>query len=44
MLGSIVEFFKGLPKKQCSQCGVTIEEQHDCYTDKCSRCLGLPDL
>lgn len=44
MLGSIVDFFKNLPAKHCSNCGDTMDEQHDCYTDKCNTCLGLTDL
>lgn len=44
MLGSIVDFFKNLPAKQCSKCSQPIEEQHDCYGDKCNTCLGLTDL
>ncbi|WP_075981518.1 protein YhfH [Bacillus massilinigeriensis] len=44
MLGSIVDFFKNLPAKPCSKCSQPIEEQHDCYGDKCNTCLGLTDL
>lgn len=44
MLESVTEFFKNLPQKICSQCGKMVEEQHECYGDKCDSCLGLDDL
>ena len=44
MVKSIVEFFKNLPAKKCTDCGKTIEEQADCYGNTCDQCLGLHDL
>jgi reverse gyrase len=41
MLENIVEFFRNLPAKQCSECGGSIEEQHECYGTKCDKCLDL---
>jgi hypothetical protein len=41
MIQSSVEFFKNLPAKQCSHCGGKIEEQHECYGNKCDNCLDL---
>ncbi|AGT31002.1 protein YhfH [Geobacillus stearothermophilus] len=40
MLMKVLEFFKNLPPKKCSQCGKTIDEQHECYGNTCSDCLG----
>ncbi|WP_335870162.1 protein YhfH [Bacillus sp. 2205SS5-2] len=39
MLINVVDFFKNLPAKQCSNCGETIEEQHECYGNQCENCL-----
>lgn len=44
MVKSIVEFFKNLPVKKCTECGNKIEEQADCYGNTCNHCLGLHDL
>ncbi|GIN62880.1 hypothetical protein J27TS8_28730 [Robertmurraya siralis] len=44
MIQSIVEFFNNLPAKECSDCGVKIEEQHECYSNKCDHCLGVTTL
>lgn len=41
MLENIVEFFKNLPAKQCEQCGKEIDEQHECYSNKCDACNVL---
>lgn len=41
MIESSVEFFKNLPPKQCTECGNTIEEQHECYGNKCDQCNHL---
>ncbi|TGB05273.1 protein YhfH [Halobacillus salinus] len=35
---SIVEFFRNLPKKHCSNCGNVIQEQADCYGNLCDDC------
>ena len=35
MVKSIVEFFRNLPAKICTECGEKIEEQADCYNNKC---------
>jgi hypothetical protein len=37
-LGSVVEFFRNLPPKQCSCCGQEVREMHDCYTHQCETC------
>lgn len=44
MVRSIVEFFRNLPAKFCTECGAKIEEQADCYSNKCDHCLGIHDL
>ncbi|MCQ6267313.1 YhfH family protein [Fictibacillus sp. WQ 8-8] len=36
-----LEFYRNLPKKQCRECGKTIEEQHESYVYECERCMGL---
>lgn len=41
MLGKITEFFRNLPKKKCVECGKEIEEQHECYGNKCNDCLHV---
>lgn len=41
MIESSVEFFKNLPPKNCTECGNTIEEQHECYGNKCDQCNHL---
>lgn len=38
MIESIVEFFRNLPAKACAVCGKEIEEQHECYSNKCDEC------
>jgi len=38
MIESIVEFFRNLPAKACDVCGEKIEEQHECYSNKCDEC------
>ncbi|MED3747247.1 protein YhfH [Geobacillus stearothermophilus] len=41
MLMKVSEFFKkNTAPKKCSQCGKTIDEQHECYGNTCSDCLG----
>jgi hypothetical protein len=40
MMQSIVEFFRNLPPKQCVECGKQVEEQHECYGNKCDHCLS----
>ncbi|KAF0818020.1 YhfH family protein [Cytobacillus firmus] len=44
MIQNIMEFFRNLPAKQCSECGKSIEEQHECYGNKCEKCMGMTDL
>jgi hypothetical protein len=44
MLENVTEFFKNLPPKLCSDCGEIVEEQHECYGDKCDKCLGVTDI
>ncbi|MED0650094.1 protein YhfH [Aeribacillus pallidus] len=42
MLGKkITEFFRNLPRKKCIECGKEIEEQHECYGNKCNHCLHV---
>jgi len=42
MLGQkITEFFRNLPRKKCIECGKEIEEQHECYGNKCNHCLHV---
>lgn len=38
---SIVEFFKNLPPKKCTECDALIIEQHECYGTKCDKCNEL---
>ncbi len=35
---NVLEFFRNLPKKQCSNCGKSIQEQADCYGNLCEKC------
>ncbi|MFD1391876.1 protein YhfH [Alkalibacillus flavidus] len=35
---SPVQFFRNLPKKQCAVCKRDMNEQADCYTNKCEKC------
>ncbi|WP_010650069.1 protein YhfH [Oceanobacillus massiliensis] len=36
---SVVEFFRNLPKKKCTQCGEDmIHEKADCYGNVCDEC------
>ncbi|WP_071435451.1 protein YhfH [Bacillus kwashiorkori] len=44
MLMKMSEFLKVLPPKLCYICGERIEEQHECYGNKCHKCLGFKDL
>lgn len=44
MLESVTEFYKNLPPKICCDCGEVVEEQHECYGDKCDKCLGLTNI
>ncbi|WP_449620540.1 protein YhfH [Robertmurraya sp. Marseille-Q9965] len=44
MIESIVEFFRNLPAKECSNCGAKIEEQHECYSNQCDHCQGVTNL
>ncbi|MCG7344323.1 YhfH family protein [Sporosarcina sp. ACRSL] len=41
MIESIVEFFRNLPAKVCVVCGKNIEEQHECYSNKCDECNSV---
>lgn len=41
MLENVIEFFKNLPPKKCTQCGEKIEEQHECYGTTCDKCNHL---
>ncbi len=41
MLINVIEFFKNLPAKKCVDCGDNIEEQHECYGNKCDKCNTL---
>lgn len=41
MLMKSTEFFKNLPTKKCHECGKDINEQHECYGNKCSECLSI---
>ncbi|MHA6258299.1 protein YhfH [Sporosarcina sp. CAU 1771] len=38
MIENIIEFFRNLPAKNCVICGEEIEEQHECYSNKCDTC------
>ena len=38
MIHNVVEFFRNLPPKECAECGNVIEEQHECYSNKCEHC------
>ncbi|MBB6454698.1 ArsR family metal-binding transcriptional regulator [Salirhabdus euzebyi] len=35
---SILEFFRNLPRKNCSVCGSQIDEKADCYGNLCDEC------
>ncbi|MFB5661635.1 protein YhfH [Alteribacillus sp. HJP-4] len=35
----VMEFFRNLPQKQCSDCGEIMEEQHESYMNQCDKCL-----
>lgn len=39
MLIKSSEFFKSLPAKKCIECGKEMNEQHECYGNKCNDCL-----
>lgn len=38
MIENVIEFFKNLPAKVCITCGKEIDEQHECYGNKCDSC------
>lgn len=44
MIKNIMEFFRNLPPKKCTECGHEIEEQHECYGNKCDKCLSVTNL
>nr|WP_274379929.1 protein YhfH [Halalkalibacillus sediminis] len=33
-----MQFFRNLPKKLCTSCKKPMEEQADCYTNRCEKC------
>ena len=35
---NVIEFFRNLPKKKCSQCGNEMHEKADCYGNLCDEC------
>ncbi|MCU7766928.1 YhfH family protein [Priestia megaterium] len=39
MLMRMTEFLKKLPVKKCANCGKEMNEQHECYINKCNECL-----
>ncbi|GGE72744.1 protein YhfH [Priestia taiwanensis] len=41
MLVKVTEFFRNLPPKKCAQCGKKIDEQHECYVNKCEDCFQV---
>lgn len=41
MIENIVEFFRNLPAKTCTECGDSVAEQHECYSNKCENCMEL---
>ncbi|MCH1626838.1 protein YhfH [Ferdinandcohnia quinoae] len=41
MLVNSTEFFKNLPPKKCAECGNNIDEQHECYGNKCDNCMQI---
>ncbi|WNS79112.1 protein YhfH [Domibacillus sp. DTU_2020_1001157_1_SI_ALB_TIR_016] len=41
MMMKVTEFFRNLPAKKCAACGKKVEEQHDCYVNKCHKCLKV---
>jgi hypothetical protein len=44
MLMSPVEFFRNLPKKECPECGLHMEEeQAESYLMECDHCLAKRD-
>ncbi|WP_078408606.1 protein YhfH [Priestia abyssalis] len=43
MLVKMSEFFKNLPSKKCLECGKEMEEQHECYGNKCDHCLHVAE-
>lgn len=38
MIKNVIEFFKNIPPKTCTNCGDKIAEQHECYGTKCDKC------
>lgn len=38
MLQNVLDFFRNLPAKRCTNCGNEMEEQFDCYTHTCEDC------
>ncbi|MBS4193594.1 protein YhfH [Lederbergia citri] len=41
MLENVIDFFKNLPAKKCTECGEKIAEQHECYGTKCDQCSEI---
>jgi len=35
---NVIEFFRNLPKKKCTDCGHDMAEQADCYGNRCEKC------
>jgi len=35
---NVIEFFRNLPKKKCTNCGHEMIEQADCYNNLCDEC------
>ncbi|MEK3887497.1 protein YhfH [Bacillus sp. FSL K6-3431] len=41
MIQNVVDFFKNLPPKICTNCGDQVAEQHECYGTTCDKCTKL---
>lgn len=41
MLIKMSDFYKELPCKKCESCNKEVEEQHECYINKCKECLKV---
>ncbi|MEZ0117062.1 protein YhfH [Heyndrickxia faecalis] len=41
MVQNILDFFKNLPDKYCTECGEKIDEQSECYGNTCPNCLHV---